>query len=202
MTHRGHTVGGAIAGLIAVKVIGIAGVLNIPLFLLSILAGLVPDIDHKGSWIAHRMPIMNEMYKQGINNALTRKLFGKQRMENLVGHRTGLTHTLLGALFSSLLAGALFSFLIYTLVRYGLLPVHLLKIPGDSWLLWTVPLWQFMPFAIMFALAWLLGYLSHILLDMLTYSGVAVFFPWTRERYGIGPQEFRHRMKKWGVSDG
>ena len=115
-----HMVVGAAAGYLATQAVTGA--------LVGGIAALLPDIDHPGSKLGRRVPVLPTV------------------INKLVGHRT-LTHSILVLI---ILTGMLFF----------IAPVFI-------------------------TIAFFVGYLSHLILDSFTVSGVPFLYPFKKRNYGL-----------------
>mgnify|MGYP005752421269 CR=1 FL=1 len=164
MTGKTHKLGGAIAGVLLLKLqregsIEIASVVITG----SILGSLLPDIDHPKSCISRRLwfiawpiEIMRWVVKQ-----LTAALPGKERkrINSIMGHR-GITHSLLACI--SVAAGmAALGLILRTSLSGGYYKYYYCLV-----------------------IAIVAGMLSHLFLDIFS-NGVPLFCPFTMQRVGF-----------------
>lgn len=116
---------------------------------------------------------------------------GRKRMQEILGHRA-ITHSLAGTVIATLVAGGLFYGLHQLLISYspnvgeylyygmGVLP---------AW--WPLEL----PLITVLTVGFLLGYVSHILLDMMTVSGVPLLTPLSKRKFWVLPQWMRVKTR-------
>lgn len=158
MEYKSHRIGGAAAGAVStVALLGIPQdpsgfVLSAGLIGVSMIGSLFPDIDHSQSKISKSNPILSLFITIFLNigKLITSVLL---LLAFWIPKRRkdqilkGFEHR---GIFHTLLMGVIFYFLI------GLIPIN------------NIFIWQ---------IAFCGGYLSHILMDMLTVSGVRLFYP-------------------------
>lgn len=196
MTMTQHGVGGALAGLGATALVGSSSiVLTVALLGIAYVASLVPDVDHPGSTIARRTVVLHALYRWTFSNPVTWMLFGRSRMGRCVGHRCGIAHSVFGAALSCALLAAP----VYLGLRARSVDLSVLAAPSPpaSWAWWhevmaTAP--GPAPYVAAASVAWLLGYGSHLLLDMLTLDGVALLSPLSSRRFHLLPGFLRRRV--------
>jgi membrane-bound metal-dependent hydrolase YbcI (DUF457 family) len=147
------------------------GWMLLPVLGSAAVGGLMPDIDLATSLIAHETGTGRG---QGCLTGLVwhwiRKLLG--------GHR-GLTHSLLAGLACVLVMG----------LNVGTLHLGDLAVPLN----WDGLLGSWSDFGTAFTL----GYLSHILVDMLTKEGVKFGYPFSHVGIGLGPRGLRFSNGSW-----
>jgi membrane-bound metal-dependent hydrolase YbcI (DUF457 family) len=198
MTHEGHSTGGILISA-GVGYVALGFTIPVALFVaVAAFASLIPDLSHKGSWISFRLPLLNWLYRKTLTNWMTRRLLGEERAKRLSGHRIGITHSLVGLFVSTAVVG-------YVLWQVALLipffGIHHAIYP-EGWMESFHVFGHLMPYVALITTAWFVGYASHLVLDMLTYSGVALFFPLSDRAFGLLPRPLRLKMRGWGISDG
>lgn len=148
MRYKTHIAGGIGLGLLAINSVGkIPGIIDVNVAdeksIMIVVGGLalgslIPDIDHRNSYISNRLKITSGVLSRMFN------------------HR-GFTHSILGAF-------TITSVFVILMSSFANISVETIKL---------------------FSLALLLGIFSHILLDMLTPSGVELLNPITSKRFRI-----------------
>jgi membrane-bound metal-dependent hydrolase YbcI (DUF457 family) len=145
--------------------------LLLPVLGSAAVGGLLPDIDLATSFIAHETGTgRGQGCLTGVLFHWIRKLLG--------GHR-GLTHSLWAGLACALVFG----------LNLGTLHLGDLALP----LSWDGLLGSWSDFGTAFTL----GYLSHILVDMLTKEGVRLAYPFSHAEIGLGPRGLRFSNGTW-----
>lgn len=170
MTGRTHLAVGTATGSFA----GIGQAAGLPATWLAVVvavsafASLAPDLDHRGSRLSRAVPPLHWLYRMILSNPVTWLAFGWHEARRLAAHRSGLAHSLIGLAVG---AGILWALLAWVFA-----------VPAAA--LWPI------------ALAWTVGYGSHLVLDMLTAGGVSLFVPFSNRRVGLLPRSVR-RMIGW-----
>lgn len=156
MTGTTHRLGGIIAGIGTMELLGIHDLKTQGIIIgASIVGSLIPDIDNPQSTISYKIPVMRSIVGilQGAirltTNLLPRKQ--KQYVRSCIGHR-GVTHSIL---FALLIPGLI---------------LMLGRIIGVQWNL--------------VALGIFIGLMSHIILDFFA-GGVPFFIPFYAKRVAI-----------------
>ncbi|MGB9848865.1 MAG: metal-dependent hydrolase [Moorellaceae bacterium] len=138
MTAKTHALGGLTAALLLAKA-GCLGPYWVSLAAVGAVGGLLPDIDHPGSYVGRRVPLISDA------------------LEMAFGHRSA-THSLLAV------------FLFYLAARLAASRFLAGEVAGP------------------FTLALAVGYVSHLLLDMLNPQAVPLLWPWkVRVRFPLPP---------------
>lgn len=175
--------------------------------LLALIGALTPDLDQAGSYLGRRTGPLPYLLRALVSNPLTWALAGwvfagrcakrvgpgaafsagRKRMRQLARHR-GLSHSLLGALLATL-AVAILS-------HFGVLAAqeHLPGLYGAAAFSTSVlPAWltPHEATAGIITAGFAAGYLSHILLDMMTVSGVALLLPVSDRCFWALPKALR-----------
>lgn len=194
MTHRTHLPLGVAAGIGVIALLDTQSPLNLPALAVAGIASLTPDLDHNGSWISRNFPPLHYALRYGIDNCLTRAIFGAKRTRRAFSHRSGLTHSLLALATSIIGVIAAVQALILALLESGHISVQTTTIGGP--LSAADHLLPGLGISVLFGLSWGAGYASHIIADMCTYRGVALFFPWSNRSYGFLPKRLRPRMSR------
>lgn len=175
MNFKTHVVGGIGAGVIANEYLlqhfNTSGqepttMLMTSLFIAgSTIGSIMPDIDHRGSFIGRRMKLTSLTFNvvggatKGINKALGKR--GKSASETIISHR-GITHT-------PILTIAIISILLFISNNF---------VPESA-----SPLFTYM------SVGFGIGILSHIFLDSITKGGVPLFYPITSKKFSFLPLE-------------
>lgn len=173
MNKPTHVMGGITAGIAVNKFVvpTLANVASIEGFvgLGAVMAGaflgsVLPDIDHRGSFIGRRLRIISTPFAMAgfatkqvkkVANTVTGK---KGSTDSIISHR-GITHTLIFAIALS------------TLLAY-----LVLQLSGFS-----------QAIMLFFVLGLFGGMISHLVLDMLTKQGVPLLYPLTKRDISIAP---------------
>jgi len=148
-----HALYGPAIALIVLALFGVEASFHWSVIVCAILGSMAPDLDYTKSTIGQISPWIS------------------RRIETRFGHRT-VTHSLLGTLVASITFTILIAILILVL-RLTLpdsQPIPFLTAPD-----WWIPLT--IPSLIRMSAAFLIGYISHLILDMLTPKGVQLFWP-------------------------
>jgi inner membrane protein len=184
MTYKGHTIGGVVAAVIAVNVTHGDIAAMVAVSTAALLGALAPDIDHPSSYLGRRLVPIAILWRALISNPLTWLIAGRKRMRRLAGHR-GLSHSLLGLVLASGAFGGIWVWgEAWLAVNYpallGVLTAGLSEqMAGGARLSATL------------TIGFALGYASHILLDMMTVSGVALLLPRSDRRFWVLPRPLR-----------
>jgi membrane-bound metal-dependent hydrolase YbcI (DUF457 family) len=196
---------------------------RLSMLLLVMLGSLAPDLDAPGSWLPRRVlgPFRYGLYlvRWSISNPLTWLLFGRvptrhppplngpwravrwawwalglpfermrtgrERVHWIVAHR-GFSHSFCGVGLATLTFGIALTFGHQALrVQVGAN-----ALAGVAWVGGPFPS---AAWAILMAVAFGIGCLSHLAADGCTVSGVPLLLPWSDTRYGIGPKWARLR---------
>jgi len=175
MNKPTHVMGGITAGIAVNKfvvptltnVASIEGVIGIVAVMAgAFLGSVLPDIDHRGSFIGRRLRIISTPFAiagfaskqvKKVANTVTGK---KGSTDTIISHR-GITHTLI------------FAIGLCTLLSY-----LVLQLSGFS-----------QAIMLFFVLGLFGGILSHLVLDMLTKSGVPLLYPFTKRDFSFAPFE-------------
>lgn len=219
MTHKGHTVGGILAATLTCALTGTPLLGMIAVGMTSWFSSLLPDIDHPRSFMGRRLWFVHWPFLMLVSNPVTWALFGetpqvrrpergawlwiyyvlfpfhwtwngRKRVSRLFDHRN-LSHTLLILGIFSVLCPFIFSELLFL---FG--PEVWESIGGTyEWTSLDGRLSARSEASLILSVAFVAGYASHILLDMMTESGVPLLLPWTRTRYHILPDILRVRVR-------
>ncbi len=143
----------------------------VPALGLALAGALLPDIDLATSRIAYETGTgRGQGCLTGLVFHWVRKLLG--------GHR-GLTHTLWAGVACALFFG---------------LKLGTVNWLGRTWLCFFPGIW---PAWSDLGTAFSLGYLSHIVGDLLTKDGVKLWYPLTHSEVGLGPRWLRFNTGSW-----
>lgn len=192
MTYRGHLVGGAASAIAVCYAVGAQGPVAIGATGVALFASLLPDIDHPGSWLGRRLLPLHYLLRWLLSNPLTWMAFGRKRIKQLAQHR-GFTHTLLAMGIMMVLFGSLVYLLLGLAIDSGY-PINWFLGDGTA-LSFGGRLGAHMQSTLVLTLAFVLGYASHILLDMMTVAGVQVMMPWSTRKYHLLPKMLRVRVR-------
>lgn len=129
----------------------------------AVIGGVLPDIDHANSWIAHKVSIT---IKIPLPFGLGRSIFKK-----------GFIPIELNPIY-----WCLSMFTEHRKQTHSLGAVILLAALS---ILVVMPFIQYLPMA--FFINFLIGYLSHIGMDMLTKEGASIFWPLDAKKYSLLP---------------
>lgn len=158
MMGKTHKLAGNVIGLITATLLHTNLITSGIIIAGSMLGSMFPDIDNKNSRISHKMKITSRLISAGRRNLYkkTRHLSKDQKAHvwNIAGHR-GITHSLIGSLFLPLI----------TIIIGLIFKIHIRYI-------------------LLACLGLFLGYLSHLLLDMLS-GGVPLFMPFSTNKIFI-----------------
>ena len=195
MTLRRHSAAGMFAGALAVIIAGTDSLLlGAVLVWVALLGALLPDIDHPGSAITRITVVLHPLFRWSLSNPLTWLLVGRSRAARLAGHRNGIAHSLLGAALSAALMMALSARVLRSeSMDVTMLPPPVPRVASEWFLLFPLGGAEG-PYLAAVCFAWLLGYLSHLVLDMLTPEGVALMAPFTSQRFYLLPSFIRRRV--------
>ena len=157
-----HTVFGVFLSLTFLSVFGVSLSLHWSIIAVAILGSLAPDIDMPRSTIGRLFPF--------ISNPLERKF----------GHRT-VTHSLLGWLIMTLIFSLLLWLFFLALNLQAVMPTVSNYSRYTSAILSTldIQLSDFNPWSLpkRWPIAFAIGYLSHLILDMFNPRGIQLFWP-------------------------
>lgn len=158
MMGKTHKIGGNAIGLLTATILH-TNIFGAGIIIAGALIGsMFPDIDNKNSRISHKMKITSRLISAGRRKLYknTHKL-SKERQDyiwSLAGHR-GITHSLIGSLFLPLI----------TIIIGLILKIHI-------------------SYVLLACLGTFLGYLSHLLLDMIS-GGVPLLLPFSTDKFFI-----------------
>lgn len=116
---------------------------------------------------------------------------GRKRMKEILGHRA-ITHSIAGTLVATALAGGLF------LGGQVLLNMHAPDVAEYlHYGMLGMPTWWPLDFPLVSVLTvgFLFGYISHILLDMMTVSGVPLLTPVSKKKFWVLPSWMRVKTR-------
>lgn len=195
MTLRRHSAAGLAAGALAIAVLGTGSLLlGAATAWVALLGALFPDIDHRGSAISRMTVVLHPIFRWSLSNPFTWLLLGRSRADALAGHRNGIAHSLGGALFSAALVTTLAACVLRSeSIDITALPAPAPRVASEWFLSFPVGGLE-APYLAAVCFAWLLGYLSHLVLDMLTPEGVALLAPLTDRRFYLLPGFVRRRI--------
>jgi membrane-bound metal-dependent hydrolase YbcI (DUF457 family) len=219
MTYGGHVAAGGIPAAFIVTRGGQLtpedGPIVALVWLTAVFASLAPDLDHPDSWLGRRLLPLVILFRVSLSNPLTWFVFGgddkrrkpgllttllapfrylaggRRRMRSFVRHR-GFTHTAWALGFFGLLVPAVIYMELQVIQAMGFETARFA--PASGWLATSGLVDAHGQITLLLGTAFFLGYLSHILCDMMTVSGVQLFHPRSKRRFHLVPAPFRLRV--------
>ena len=168
----------------AIVVPGIPIVARATLLSAALIGSIAPDVDAPGAKVSRVIWPLPLLLRWTVSNPLTWVIWSRRETRRIVRHR-GASHWLVAALLLSV-----YLWIWLTLVRVGL---DTRIAPWARGGLFADALWSPTVWAGWHAAAFGVGYLSHLLLDAMTVSGVMLWGPFSQRRIWLVPKLWRVR---------